>query len=154
MKHIVIASALMLSGISFAHAEGPPPLTKFLKLFDLNGDGVLNEEERQAAKLALELKREEFIAKWDTNHDGKLSADEIQKLRRAIIEQIIAKRRAVFLKFAGEDELMSKEEFAHMPIFAEKDPVNVVALFERLDHDHDGSLTFAEFNFRFIQYPR
>lgn len=154
MKHIVIATALMLSGISLLHAEGPPPLTEFLKLFDLNNDGVLNLEERQAAKRALELTHEEFLAKWDTNHDGRLSLDEIRALRRSIIEHIMAKRRAIFHKFAGEDELMSKEEFASMPIFADKDPVKVGAVFEHLDHDHDGSLTFLEFNFRFPQYPR
>jgi len=154
MKHIAIATALMLSGISFAHAEEPRPLTTFQKFFDLNGDGVLNEEERQAAKRALELSREEFMAKWDINKDGKLSLDEIRALRRSVLHHIMAKRRAIFLKFAGEDELMSKEEFAGMPIFATADPVKVGLAFDHLDGDHNGSLTFLEFNRRFPVYPR
>lgn len=151
MKSIAIATTLLLTGFSGLQAAAAP-LTEFLRLFDLDGNGVLNPEERQAAKKALEMNRAEFIAKWDTNKDGKLSLDEIRALRAAIIKHIIAMRHTKFLEFAGEDELMSLKEFSSLPIFAEKDPVGVAEVFQRLDHDKSGSLSFLEFNARFIHY--
>lgn len=152
MKSIAIATALLLSGFSSLHAAPSIP-AMFLKLFDIDSDGALNEEERTAARHALAIGREKFIAKWDTDKDGKLSLAEARVLRRAIINHIIAMRRSIFLEFAGTDELMSQEELASMPIFAEKDPSMIEEIFNRLDRDESGQLSFLEFNARFRRYP-
>jgi Ca2+-binding EF-hand superfamily protein len=152
MKSIVIATALLLTGFTSLHAAPSVP-TEFLKLFDLDRDGVLNEEERPAARKALSKGRAEFIARWDTNKDGKLSLAEVRVLRRAIISHIMAMRRSIFIEFAGTDELMSQEELASMPIFAEKDPSMIEEIFNRLDRDESGLLSFLEFNARFRRYP-
>jgi len=90
---IVIAAAFGLAGA--AHAEEPrkdrphrdiPP--EVIEKFDKDGDGKLNEEERQAARAAgkerMEAKRKEMIAKFDKDGDGELSDDEKAEMRKAM----------------------------------------------------------------------
>lgn len=76
MKTTTIAIILLTAGFINVQAKPTPgegKLPRFLRIFELNGNGVLDWEERQAAKAALKMKRGEFIAKWDTDGDGKLS---------------------------------------------------------------------------------
>ena len=88
---IVIAAAFGLAGA--AHAEEPrkdrphrdiPP--EVIEKFDKDGDGKLNEEERQAARAAgkerMEAKRKEMIAKFDKDGDGELSEAERAEMRK------------------------------------------------------------------------
>lgn len=155
MKTTAIAILLIAGGLTNIQAEptpGPVRLTWFLKLFDADENGVLDAEERQAAKEYLKQKREEVIAKWDADGDGKLNRAEIAALRKHIRERIHERRYEKFLEIAGEDKLMSAEEFATIPALADMDPEKVTALFERLDRDDDGSLTFAEFKRKFHRH--
>lgn len=148
MNHTIIAVLLIAGGLATTAAQAAPAparLTWFLKLFDVDENGMLDEEERQAAKAYLKQKRADVIAEWDKDGDGKLSAREIAALRQHIREKIRAKRYEKFLETAGEDKLISAEEFAAMPVFAERDPVKVARLFDALDRNDDGQLTFREF---------
>ncbi len=111
---IVIAAAFGLAGA--AHAEEPrkdrphrdiPP--EVIEKFDKDGDGKLNEEERQAARAAgkerMEAKRKEMIAKFDKDGDGKLSEEEEQAMREA-------RRKMMMEKFDkdGDGELSDDEK--------------------------------------------
>lgn len=59
--------------------HGPPP-AEVLKEFDKDGDGKLNETEREAMREARKAKFEEerkaMLAKYDADGDGKLSKEE------------------------------------------------------------------------------
>ncbi len=123
MKTKITTIALALAGIVTASAQdgprrgpgGPggerqvPPAV--LKEFDKDGDGKLNEEERQAARTAMEAKREEarkkMLAEFDTDKDGKLSEDERKAMRTAME----AKRKALIEKYdADKDGKLGPEE--------------------------------------------
>jgi Ca2+-binding EF-hand superfamily protein len=148
MKATTIAIVLLTAGFTHVQAAPTPEqgrLTRFLKIFDLDDNGVLNPEERQAAKAALKLKREDFIAKWDTDGDGKLSRKEIAKIRAEIRARIEARRVAKFKEIAGEDELISAAEFAAIPALAGREPARVTMLFNYLDKDDSGSISLDEF---------
>ncbi len=62
--------------------HGPPPeiRAEMLKRFDANGDGVLDQSEREAAHAAMkarfEAERAEVIKRFDADGDGKLSPAE------------------------------------------------------------------------------
>ena len=62
------------------HRPGGPPKA-FLEKFDTDGDGKLSEQEREAAKAAMEEKRDAFIAKYDKDGDGKLNEEERKAAR-------------------------------------------------------------------------
>jgi Ca2+-binding EF-hand superfamily protein len=87
----------------------------FMEKFDADGDGKLSEEEKAAAKAAMDAKREEMrlkrfdkdgdgvlseeekaaaeaakakmIAEWDKDGDGKLSKEEHMMMRKAMRER-------------------------------------------------------------------
>jgi Ca2+-binding EF-hand superfamily protein len=148
MKTTTLAIVLLTAGFINAQAKPTPDQGKpgwLLKIFDLNGNGVLDPEERQAAKAALKMKREKFIAKWDTDKDGKLSRVEIAAIRADIRARIEAKRVAKFKEIAGDDDLISPAEFAAIPILAGKDPLLVTKIFNRLDKDTSDSISLDEF---------
>ena len=82
-----------------------------LKEFDKDGDGKLNAEEAQAARAAMQAKREEMqkklLAEFDTDKDGKLSEEE----RKAVRTAMEAKRKALIEKYdADGDGKLSPEE--------------------------------------------
>jgi len=149
VRTLAIATIVLLTGgtaTSWAITILPPTqLTSLLKLFDIDGNGKLDGEERQAAKDYLAKKYEEILAEWDKDGDGKLSGAEIAALRAHIREKIRENRLARFKEIAGEDELISPEEFAAIPAFAEADPARVAKLFAKLDRNKDGQLSFLEF---------
>jgi Ca2+-binding EF-hand superfamily protein len=148
MKTTAIAIALLSAGFAAVQATPPTPepLTWFLRLFDANNDGVLDAEERLAARKSIEQKRADFIAKWDANGDGWLSFSEMAAIREAVIARIEAIRLEKFNDIAGDDSLISPEEFAAIPALADKDTERVNELFEFLDKDDSGFISFDEFN--------
>jgi Ca2+-binding EF-hand superfamily protein len=116
MKRIMIASAVALlatSGLALAHGGG-----RGLARFDRDGNGVVTRSEMRTSAA-------ERFDKIDTNHDGKLTADEIQAAHR----EMAAKHFAA--KDTDKDGKLSRAEVAKMPD----------ALFARLDANHDGFLT-------------
>ena len=116
---VLIASSLAVGGIAFA---GPGAgggrgefRQKMLEKFDRNGDGQLDEAERQEARAFREARRaerqQEMLAKFDTNRDGKLDDAE----RKVARDQ---RREMVFKKIDTDGNgVISLEEFkaAEMP---------------------------------------
>jgi hypothetical protein len=97
---IVIAAALGLAGAAHAeegkpqrpHREMPPGL---LKQFDKDGDGKLNDEEREAAKAAreamMEARKKEMLEKFDTDKDGELNDAEKEAMRAEMKKRMLEK---------------------------------------------------------------
>lgn len=127
---------------------GDGTLPDILVEYDVNEDGVIDEEERQAIIEARKAVREARRAEIDTNGDGEISEEEREAAREAIREAIEAKRSEKFAEIAGEDGLLTLEEFAALPNLADADPERVEAIFNRLDADNSGDVTFEEFTAR------
>ena len=111
---IVIAAAIGLSGAAYAEEgkkERPPHKLppEILEKFDKDGDGKLNEEEREAAKAArgeMEANRKkEMLAKFDKDGDGKLSEEEKKAAHEAMKKKMLEK----FDK-DGDGELSEEEK--------------------------------------------
>ena len=86
MKLKFLPVAVLAIGIGFANAGrdrtfGDGKLPEMLAQFDLNEDGKIDEEERQAAKEARRAARAErraaHISEFDTDGDGELSQEEL-----------------------------------------------------------------------------
>ncbi len=97
---IVIGAAIGLSGAAHAEEDSKkrpphklPP--EIIAKFDKDGDGKLNEEEREAAKAArgdMEAnRRKEFLEKFDADGDGKLSDEEKKAMREAMKKKMLEK---------------------------------------------------------------
>lgn len=97
---IVIAAALGLIGS--AHAEEAkkdrqqrklPP--EIIERFDKDGDGKLNEEEREAAKAArkemMKNRRAEMLEKFDKDGDGELNEEERKAMREEMKKRMLEK---------------------------------------------------------------
>lgn len=85
MKWKAVAFAVVLGGgLTVVAADGEPRgrRAEMIKKFDANGDGQLDETEKQALKAERQAKRAERLAKYDTNKDGKLDDAERQQLRK------------------------------------------------------------------------
>lgn len=116
---IIIAAAIGLSGAAHAEeGEGKrergehklPP--EIIAKFDKDGDGKLNEEEREAAKAAREemeaARKQEMLDKFDMDKDGTLNEAEREAMRTEMKKRMLEK----FDK-DGNGEL-SEEERAEM----------------------------------------
>jgi len=118
LTHLLIAGSL-LTGTSLAQADerafGNGTLPTFLQEYDVNEDGKIDEEERQAFKEARKATRDEHRTKIDTNGDGEISDAERQAARDAIRAAIEAKRAEKFAEIAGDDGLLTLEELAAVP---------------------------------------
>lgn len=170
MKLRTLSTLALAAGVALSTAiagdrkrsfgEGLPD---HLKEFDVDEDGKLDEEERQAAKdarkaareerkAAHEERRAERRAELDTDGDGEVSKEEYKAAREAARAAHLAKieeRRAKhFAEIAGEDEVIDGEEFASIPPLKNKDPERVAALFDRLDTDDSEGIDLEEFNAR------
>lgn len=88
--------------------EIPPAV---LEQFDADKDGKLDEDERKAAREAMQAKREEarkkMLEEFDANDDGKLDENE----RKAMHAAMKAKREALVEKYDSDgDGKLSREE--------------------------------------------
>lgn len=148
LKQIAIATALVGS-FSLAHAGdkgiGDGTLPDFLEKFDTNGDGVIDEEERQAIKDLRAERRKERRDAIDTDGDGEISEEEKEAARAAIRERIEARRTEHFNEVAGEDGVIDREEFGAIPHLADATDEIVDAIFARLDADGNGEISLEEF---------
>ena len=140
-----------LLGISLCSAQEVEPQPKsaplplFLRQFDTNEDGVIDEEERQALRdLRADLRRagRESI---DTNNDGDISDEEILAAREILRTAIEDRRLAKFREVAGEDDLITYQEYLQIPGLKDLPDFLTEALFDRLDHDASGDITVDEF---------
>jgi len=125
----------------------------FLKQYDVNDDGLIDVEERQAMhSSSREAKRAIRRAEIDTDDNGILTDDERLIAQEEIREAIALRRAEEFSKVAGQDELMSREELAAIPYLVGAPDGRLNALFKRLDADGSGEVSFDEFIARLRSY--
>lgn len=153
MKHTkLIIACTLLAGLAPCHSRektfGDGLLPSFLADFDTNGDGRIDEEERQAIIEARKAALEERRAEIDTDGDGVISPEEREAAREALRQRILEKRRAKFDELAGEDGVLSLEEFSSIPHMSRVPDEIKAAIFARMDKNSDGSVTFEEFTAR------
>ena len=136
----------------FGHGKLP----EILQQFDLNEDGRIDEEERQAAKEARRQARAErraaLMEEWDTDGDGELSREERNAAREAAREERRAalqeRREEMFADVAGEDECLDWDEFRDLKPFRRKPQWYVASIFRRVDTNDDDCISFEEFTSR------
>jgi hypothetical protein len=140
---------LVLCGLCWAVPPGAS--TGIPAFLDTDGDGKVSEAERQAFAESRAAAREGGSAsgkgnsKWDSNGDGTVDESEREAAVQALKSRLDAKLANLFLDLAGDDELLSLEEFATLPQFKNVPPQTAANLFNLLDADDDGSVTLAEF---------
>ena len=151
LTNILIAGTL-LGGASFAQADdrtfGDGTLPEFLQEYDVDDNGIIDEEERQAIKAARKAAREERRAEIDTDGNGEISDTERESAREAIREKIAEKRAEKFAEVAGDDGILSLEEFAALPPLAKASEERIASIFARLDADNSEGVSIDEFNAR------
>jgi hypothetical protein len=89
MKTILLTTTVLAAFAitATANPKGPRPDRPggpgkaILEKFDTDGDGKISEQEREAAKAAMEEKRAAIIAKYDKDGDGKLNEEERKAAR-------------------------------------------------------------------------
>ena len=130
-------------------------LPGFLAPFDVNEDGVLSEEERQAAREARKETREAYRERIDTDGDGTISDAETEAARVAARARINDRRTTRFdAADTNGDGVISPREFRAIPAiddlitnFPERGPIRARIIFNRLDIDGNGEISLREFLF-------
>ena len=138
-------TALSLTFAGICAAVPPGASTSTPAFLDLNGDGVISEMERQAYEESRANARVQGGNGWDTNGDGIVDEDERQAAIAKLNKQLDAKVASLFLALAGDDALLTLDEFSTLPRFTQSPPEVAATLFNRLDADDDGFVTLAEF---------
>ena len=123
---------------------GNGSLPAFLKHFDTNSDGLIDEEERQAIRDLRAKLREKKRTSIDLDQDGKISENEIVMARAALREQIDHRRLQKFSSIAGEDNRISREEYLTIPGVRSLPDFIFEAVWSRLDTDGSGHVSFSE----------
>ena len=146
IKSILVASGLLGSDIlaqGLSKSFGDGTLPEFLMRYDVNDDGVIDEEERQA------IKEERKAARQSRrNSGGKMSLEERLAARESIRKRILSKRAKKFAEIAGADGVLSLEELSSLPAFKNAFKERVDSIFARLDSDKSGDVSLEEFNQR------
>lgn len=161
---ILMTSSLLTGAVIADHIAksfGDGTLPEFLTKYDVNEDGSIDEEERQAIKEERKAARARKRARIDG--DGKISsaergllreksiakrAEEREFLRESLRKRIIAKRAEKFTGIAGDDGLLSLREMVDLKAFQNMSEERLTSLFARLDADNSGEVTLEEFNMR------
>ncbi len=124
-------------------------LPAYLAQYDVNGDGVISEEERQVMVLARDQIQKKLRTDWDTNGDGKISEQERDQAKLRLHDMITESRSTRFQEADLDgDGVLSYEEFILLPGMAKKvvdKPDMVTAIFTRLDTDASGTISLDEF---------
>lgn len=153
----LVICTLCFSPAVFAQT-GPQPQKRFgdstclpayLAQYDVNGDGVIGEEERQVMELARDQIQKKLRTDWDADGDGKISDQERDQAKVRLRDMIIECRTDRFWEAESddEDEVLSYEEFILLPGMAKKileKPEVVAAIFDRLNGD-DEYISLEEF---------
>ena len=127
---------------------GDGSLPDFLKHFDTNTDGIIDEEERQAIRDLRAKLREEKRTSIDLNQDGEISKNEVAIARATLREQIEQRRLEKFPSIAGEDDLISPGEYMTIPGVNTLPDFIFDAIWSRLDADGSGAISPEEFLLR------
>ena len=85
------------------------------------------------------------FAKMDTNHDGKVSKQEIETWQRAnAMAEIMARNHSIFLQLdTNHDGQLSAQEFS--VFHADPPPANATPMVQHFDQNHDGLISQVEF---------
>ena len=149
----LLAAAMLFGAASVtAYAQpdrkpfGTGELPEFLKPYDLDGDGKLSVEERQAYEKATREARPERpgrVNPWDTDGDGVLSDAEKDAARAAIAAKIETERTARFNELDVDDDgFLTATELEAIPHIT---PEKITAMIARLDTDADTKISLTEF---------
>lgn len=151
---ILIGASLLISSGAHAQTTEPVPprpfgtgeLPEFLKPFDLDEDGKLSVEERQAYEKAMRearAKRPGRLHPWDTDADGNLSSAEIQAAREAITTKVAEAREKRFNQLdLNEDGELTADELKGIPEITDE---MVARMISHLDKDGSGTISLEEF---------
>src|SRR5436190_8351818 len=161
----ILLSAVLLAPASFVKAVDPPRnpfgsggLPEILKPFDVDGDGKLSEEERQAYLQAVhdgQIERPggdhghngnqgqgQHGNPFDLDGDGKISDAEKAAAQEAIRARIVAQRSARFDELDKDDDgFLTADEFLPPGVR----PELAARILAHLDTDKDGKISKAEF---------
>lgn len=79
---IVLSAVLALGGATHAWAQGQTqtPAPGRMGRFDTNGDGVLDDKEREARRAAMMAEHPGAAKRFDANGDGKVETGEFQQM--------------------------------------------------------------------------
>jgi len=96
-------------------------LPTFLEQYDLDDDGTINEEERQAMIEARKQIHQKGIDRWDEDGDGKISPEERQAAREELLKLMEEKRTKRFNDADTDDDgFISWDEFTALPGIGDK----------------------------------
>jgi uncharacterized membrane protein YgcG len=138
----------LLIGVSFASAAPQLPSGAIAQIpawLDTDGDGVVSELERHAFAEARKNGGKSFTDQWDEDDDDDLDENEQESAMNALAEGARRKLCELFLNVAGDDGLLSLEEFTLIPAVSDLSPEKINPLFDLLDTDKDGFVSLDEF---------
>ncbi len=151
---ILISASLLISSGAHAQTTEPAPprpfgtgeLPEFLKSYDLDEDGKLSVEERQAFEKAMRearANRPGRLHPWDTDGDGNLSSAEIQAAREAVTAKVSEAREKRFNQLdLNEDGELTADELKGIPEITDE---MVARMISHLDKDGSGTISLEEF---------
>ncbi|MCW5776486.1 MAG: hypothetical protein KIS87_08620 [Phycisphaeraceae bacterium] len=125
---------------------------QMLRTFDLDGDGVLSDAERQAAREAFETLRGEMqaemesrmLARFDTDGDGVLSNDERRAMREAMRREGEERRAAMLAEFDLDGDGRLNERERELMRQAQRARDIERRAFRRVDTNGDGVIDAGE----------
>jgi Ca2+-binding EF-hand superfamily protein len=82
---------------------------------------------------------------WDSNGDGVVDETERQAAVTELKGRMDNKVASLFLDLAGDDQLLTLEEFSTLPKFSHVPPHVPANLFNHMDADQNGVVTLEEF---------
>lgn len=151
----LVATVISLSALSAIANEksfGDGLLPELLHQYDINNDGLIDVEERQAIKATLKIMRTTRRVEIEKDKELGISADERRIIQKDIRDRIAHRRADEFAKISGHDEVLSRQEFELIPAFDTASPERIDALFKRLDSDDNGEVNLNEFVSRLRNY--
>lgn len=121
-------------------------LPSYLAHYDVNNDGVIDEEERQVMEKARDQIRKNLRTDWDADGDGTICDQEREQAKTRLRDMITECRVVRFQEADVDDDgVLSYEEFIALPGMAKKVDETVLAIFNRLDTDGSGGISLDEF---------
>jgi Ca2+-binding EF-hand superfamily protein len=126
-------------------------LPSYLAHYDVNNDGIIDEEERQVMDQARDQIRKKLRTDWDINGDGAICDQEREQAKTRLRDMINECRVTRFWEAESDtdtDEVLSYGEFILLPGMAKKvidSPDTVDAIFDRMDTDDSEGISLDEF---------
>ena len=161
---VCVAAAASLATTSKAQTGtvgrtfGDGVLPAVLAVYDLNGDGVLSQEEREAMRVGRENRHQGWVKEWDTNGDDVISGDERDAAQKHLKQRKEDNRQYRFDEAdTNGDGFLTFDEFSAIPAMkrlAQEHPDAPQAIFNGLDANGDGQVSAEEFAHQLRQDDR